>query len=127
MFITLNQNSNQNLLFRFVGNSLTTSMKTLLASMSGSFDTLRPKCATQILEVEMESEMPCGEGVATAGLEITFKGLSFRERFECDVGFYFPWEKLGCVGNMTGIVLGQADAEIGSATDVALIGAGETA
>ena len=42
MFITLNQNSNQNLLFRFVGNSLTTSIKTLLASMSDSFDTLRP-------------------------------------------------------------------------------------
>ena len=51
IFITLNQNSNQNLLFRFVGNSLTTSMKTLLASISACFDTLRPKCATQIFEV----------------------------------------------------------------------------
>ena len=122
MFITLNQNSNQNLLFRFVGNSLTTSMKTLLASMSGSFDTLRPKCATQILEVEMESEMPCGEGVAAARFEIALKGLGLYESLKCAVGLDFSWHEFGSVGNLAGIVLGEASAEIRSAADVALIG-----
>ena len=71
--------------------------------------------------------MPAGEGVAAARFEITFKGLGLRERFECYVGFDFPWEKLGGMRNLAGIMFCEAGAEIGSAADVALVGMGEAA
>ena len=71
--------------------------------------------------------MPCSEGVAAAGFEVALKGLGFYESHKCDVGFDFPWHEFGSVGNLAGIVLGEASAEVGSAADVALIGMGETA
>ena len=63
-----------------------------------------------------------GEGMATARFKITFKGLGLCECFECDVGFDFPWEKLGGMRNLAGIMFCEAGAEVGSAADVALSG-----
>jgi hypothetical protein len=48
-------------------------------------------------------------------------------RLESDIGLDFPWHKFGRMGNLTGIMLGEAGTEIGGAADVALIWMGETA
>ena len=55
--------------------------------------------------------MPCGEGVAAAGLKVAFKGLCLFKSFECDVGFDFPWEKLGGMRNLPCVVFCEAGAE----------------
>ena len=63
-----------------------------------------------------------GEGMAAAGFEVAFKGLCLCDCFKCDVGFDFPWEKLGGMRNLAGIMFCEAGAEVGSAADVALSG-----
>ena len=40
-----------------------------------------------------------GEGVAVAGFEIMFRGLSLCECFERKVGFYLPRHECGFMGN----------------------------
>ena len=75
----------------------------------------------------MKSKVPYGEGVAAAGFEIAFKGLGLFESFEGDVGFDFPRQVLRCVRNLSGIVLCQTGAKIGSAANVTLVGVQETA
>ena len=64
--------------------------------------------------------------MAAAGFKITFKCLSLCDCFKCDVGFDFPWGKLGGVRNLAGIMFCEASAEVGSAADVALVRMGET-
>ena len=75
----------------------------------------------------MKSKVPCGEGVAAAGFEVTFKGLGLSKRFEGNVSFYFPWHEFGCVGNLAGIVLCQTGTKVRCAADVTLVGVRETA
>ena len=71
--------------------------------------------------------MSRGEGVTAARFEIALKGLCLCECFKCNVGLDFPWEKLGGMRNLAGIMFCEAGAEIGSTADVALAGIRETA
>ena len=71
--------------------------------------------------------MPCSESTSATGLQVAFEGLGLCKRFECEVGFHLPRHEFGRVGDLTGLVPGEASAEIGCAADVALGGVGETA
>ena len=75
----------------------------------------------------MNSEMPCREGMSTAGFEIALKGLCLDKSFKGDIRLDLPRHKFGSVLHLSGIVLCEAITKIGSAADVALIGVGETA
>ena len=49
--------------------------------------------------------MPCSEGMAAAGFKVAFKGLRFSDGFKRNIGFNLPWEELGGMRNLAGIVL----------------------
>jgi hypothetical protein len=66
-------------------------------------------------------EMTFCEDVARTAFQVFFEMLSLVNRLERDIYLDLPWQKLGGIGTLAGVMLNDSPTEVRSMTNVPLV------